>query len=369
MAKFKGRGSLSNHNLLVYLPKKRVVPDKETGKIAGYHIDVQLDQSLMNVNGKRFTYTKDGKEFGAQTNPHLIDKRDTVPETDKNGNPYRHAGQTRTRHDQYYKYDDVAKMAQAAGKDNTLIVQRQVVTDAQGNQKPKYIVHTANDMNKIDKSIPVVGYMYGINADLNLGKQGAYVNTRKPMKPTTNHQFNKTAPDGSENVIDRQYAVTHAAQVLKERDYQKQKAMENAPQETIPGVTGLDQSVSQDKQAQNDAFMPGMDDAGNIPAGFKEEVQANNPDPFEGVDMTNSQPEEAEAKKPEAEKPATKTTAKKSETKKTTAKKSTAKKSTEKKTTKKTTTKKPAEKIDLPSSPDAPQEDENNSKELDHGLE
>ena len=184
------------------------------------------------------------------------------------------------------------------------------------------------------------------------------------MKPTTNHQFNKTAPDGSENVIDRQYAVTHAAQVLKERDYQKQKAMENAPQETIPGVTGLDQPVSQDKQAQNDAFMPSMDDAGNIPAGFKE-AQADNPDPFEGVDMTNIQPEEAEAKKPEAKKPATKTTAKKSETKKTTARKSTAKKSTEKKTT----TKKPVEKIDLPSSPDAPQEDENNSKELDHGLE
>lgn len=95
MANFKGKGSMSNQNVIITFPVKgKRVKD---GKLLGYYADVELNQT---------DYEKSDKK--PQTNPHLV----TYPVTGKNGKSFEN-------HRFFYPVSQVRKMMAPAG-DNTV---------------------------------------------------------------------------------------------------------------------------------------------------------------------------------------------------------------------------------------------------------
>ena len=180
MVKLKGKGAFTAQSLIVTLPKNgEYHQDKDPNKpIVGYFADVQVDQTLKNADKVR-----NGKSE-AQTDPHLVSSR--VQYKDKQGKK-----QFTTNHRLFYSKSQVDKMREAA-------------KSVDKGHKPKIQNYEGAEV-------------LGIKADLTPTNKGLVVNTSKPMSPTSNYTFGK-------NILERQNAVTKAAQAHENDVYEAQKA-------------------------------------------------------------------------------------------------------------------------------------------------
>lgn len=212
MVKLRGKGSLQAQSLIVSLPKNgeyiaKKGPNK--GKLAGYFADVQLDQTLKNPD-----HVKDGKT-AAQTDPHLVSSRVK----------YEKGGKTQysTNHRIFYSKSQVDKMREAANA---------VKKGAKGK------VQQYGDPEKDPKHAVEV---LGIKADLIPTNKGLVVNTSKPMEPTGNYTFGK-------NILERQNAVTKAAQAHENAVYEAQKA-QGKTQDAVKNMQTPEKLADASKQA------------------------------------------------------------------------------------------------------------------------
>lgn len=204
MVKLKGKGAFTAQSLIVTLPKNgEYHQDKDPKKpVIGYFADVQVDQTLKNVQ-----HVRDGKSE-AQTDPHLVSSR--VQYKDKNGDK-----KFTTNHRLFYSKSQVDKMMAAA-------------SDVKKGTKPK--------IQEYDGAT-----VLGIKGDLTPTNKGLVVNTSKPMSPTGNYTFGK-------NILERQNAVTKAAQAHENDVYQAQKAA-GKTQDAVKNVEAPEKSADASKQA------------------------------------------------------------------------------------------------------------------------
>lgn len=174
MVKLKGKGAFTAQSLIVTLTHEVT----KNGKTAGYYADAQIDQTLKKAENVRSGKTD------AQTDPHLASYRRQYKGKD---------GKTRwsTKHDIFYSKSQVDAMKKAA-------------SDVKEGTKPKIQEYKQ-------------GTVLGIKGDLIPTNHGLVINTSKPMAPTSNYTFGK-------NILERQDAVTKAAQAHETDVYEAQKA-------------------------------------------------------------------------------------------------------------------------------------------------
>lgn len=167
MVKLSGKGAFQGVNMIVHVPDNGVI--KKDGKAVAYYLDAELDQSLKNPG--KVSEVADGKNKGAQTDPHLVANR--VKD---------HDGHYWTTHRSWYSAKQADAIMKAAG-------------------------------NKVVDE-PGKGKAYGVKANIfaNAKKQ-LVINTSKDMGPSDNKFFGK-------NTLAKQEAVTKAARELQNSEYE-----------------------------------------------------------------------------------------------------------------------------------------------------
>lgn len=162
MANFKGKGSMSNRNVIITFPEKGRRVDEKTGNVLGYYADVELNQT---------DYDKGGN--APQTNPHLV----TYPVKGKNGKSF-------PNHRFYYPVSQVKKMMAPAG-DNMVYTTK----DPNKSGKDAYTEYDKMEEKPSNFKDNFDSTRIAVNASLmtTMTKYGprVIINTSKPIQAST----------------------------------------------------------------------------------------------------------------------------------------------------------------------------------------
>lgn len=214
MANFKGKGSMSNRNVIITFPEKGRRVDEKTGNVLGYYADVELNQT---------DYLKGGNS--PQTNPHLV----TYPVKGKNGKSF-------PNHRFYYPVSQVKKMMAPAG-DNMVYTTK----DPNKSGKDAYTEYDKMEEKPGNFKDNFDSTRIAVNASLmtTMTKYGprVIINTSKPIQAST-VPFHK-------GDMAKQAESMHVA---KENEESMSKQAEKAQDKTLDPVTGN---------------IPGLDDKSN----------------------------------------------------------------------------------------------------------
>lgn len=226
MANFKGKGSMSNRNVIITFPEKGRRVDQKTGNVLGYYADVELNQT---------DYDKGGN--APQTNPHLV----TYPVKGKNGKSF-------PNHRFYYPVSQVKKMMAPAG-DNMVYTTK----DPNKSGKDAYTEYDKMEEKPSNFKDNFDSTRIAVNASLmtTMTKYGprVIINTSKPITKST-VEFHK-------GDMAKQAQSMHVA---KENEQSMSKQAEKTQDETLDPVTGN---------------IPGLDDKSNKTiVGKNEETRA-----------------------------------------------------------------------------------------------
>ena len=226
MANFKGKGSMSNRNVIITFPEKGRRVDEKTGNILGYYADFELNQT---------DYDKGGN--APQTNPHLV----TYPVKGKNGKSF-------PNHRFYYPVSQVKKMMAPAG-DNMVYTTK----DPNKSGKDAYTEYDKMEEKPSNFKDNFDSTRIAVNASLmtTMTKYGprVIINTSKPITKST-VAFHK-------GDMAKQAQSMHVA---KENEQSMSKQAEKTQDKTLDPVMGN---------------IPGLDDKSNKTiAGKSEETRA-----------------------------------------------------------------------------------------------
>lgn len=224
MANFKGKGSMSNQNVIITFPVKgKRVKD---GKLLGYYADVELNQT---------DYEKSDKK--PQTNPHLV----SYPVTGKNGKSFEN-------HRFFYPVSQVRKMMAPAG-DNTVYTAK----DPDKSGKDAYTEYDKMEEKPKSFKKQFDSIRVAVKASLmtTMTKYGprVIINTSKPIE-ASDVPFHK-------GDMAKQAQSMHAAKLAESqvKTNQKQEIKQQEAENTVDPVMGdipgfADKAVSGKEQAE-----------------------------------------------------------------------------------------------------------------------
>lgn len=211
MAKFSGKGSMANRDVIVTFPVSGIMRNKDHS-IKGYYADVELNQTNYDQKGGTVP----------QTNPHLVtskvaDKKNGGYLKDRNGHDF-------LNHRVFYDLKQVQKIMNA-GKDSKIYTTR----DANKRGKAAFSEFDQNDLadgnNQKMVADNLANVRVGVNASLmsvatkNSGMR-VIINTGKDIKPSQ-------TPFGKGS-MEKQAASMHQAK-LNEAQMAKEDAEKTAP--------------------------------------------------------------------------------------------------------------------------------------------
>lgn len=245
MANFKGKGSMSNQNVIITFPVKgKRVKD---GKLLGYYADVELNQT---------DYEKSDKK--PQTNPHLV----SYPVTGKNGKSFEN-------HRFFYPVSQVRKMMAPAG-DNTVYTTK----DPNKSGKDAYTEYDKMEEKPKNFKKQFDSIRVAVKASLmtTMTKYGprVIINTSKPIEasdvPFHKGDMAKQAQSMHAAKLAESQAKTNQKQETKQADHTKQQETENAVDPVTGDIPGFDDKAASGKEQAEEAVKEGRAVVKNNPA-------------------------------------------------------------------------------------------------------
>lgn len=245
MANFKGKGSMSNQNVIITFPVKgKRVKD---GKLLGYYADVELNQT---------DYEKSDKK--PQTNPHLV----TYPVTGKNGKSFEN-------HRFFYPVSQVRKMMAPAG-DNTVYTTK----DPDKSGKDAYTEYDKMEEKPKNFKQQFDSIRVAVKASLmtTMTKYGprVIINTSKPITasdiPFHKGDMAKQAQSMHVAKLAEGQAKTKQKQETKQADHAKQQEAENTVDPVMGDIPGFADKVASGKEQAEEAVKEGRAIVKNNPA-------------------------------------------------------------------------------------------------------
>lgn len=250
MANFKGKGSMSNQNVIITFPVKgKRVKD---GKLLGYYADVELNQT---------NYEKSDKK--PQTNPHLV----SYPVTGKNGKSFEN-------HRFFYPVSQVRKMMAPAG-DNTVYTTK----DPDKSGKDAYTEYDKMEEKPKSFKQQFDSIRVAVKASLmtTMTKYGprVIINTSKPITasdiPFHKGDMAKQAQSMHAAKLAEGQAKTKQKQEAKQADNTKQQEAENAVDPVMGDIPGFADKAVSGKQQAEEAVKEGRAVVKNNPAAVSQD--------------------------------------------------------------------------------------------------
>lgn len=245
MANFKGKGSMSDQNVIITFPVKGQRFDKKTGKLSGYYADVELNQT---------DYDKSGKT--PQTNPHLV----TYPVKGKNGKSF-------PNHRFFYPVSQVRKMMDPAG-DNTVFTTK----DPTKSGKDAYTEYDKMEKKPANFKDQFDSTRIAVKASLmtTMTKFGprVIINTSKPIT-ASDIPFHK-------GDMAKQAQSMHVAKLAEKpetKENTKAQEAENTVDPVMGNIPGVDKQVVAGRKQSTQAVWQ-KDDGTKVVAGQKQSTQA-----------------------------------------------------------------------------------------------
>lgn len=245
MANFKGKGSMSNQNVIITFPVKgKRVKD---GKLLGYYADVELNQT---------DYEKSDKK--PQTNPHLV----SYPVTGKNGKSFEN-------HRFFYPVSQVRKMMAPAG-DNTVYTTK----DPDKSGKDAYTEYDKMEEKPKSFKQQFDSIRVAVKASLmtTMTKYGprVIINTSKPIEasdlPFHKGDMAKQAQSMHAAKLAEGQEKTDQKQESKQADNAKQQDAENTVDPVMGDIPGFDDKAVSGKEQAEEAVKEGRAVVKNNPA-------------------------------------------------------------------------------------------------------
>lgn len=245
MANFKGKGSMSNQNVIITFPVKgKRVKD---GKLLGYYADVELNQT---------DYEKSDKK--PQTNPHLV----SYPVTGKNGKSFQN-------HRFFYPVSQVRKMMAPAG-DNTVYTTK----DPDKSGKDAYTEYDKMEEKPKSFKQQFDSIRVAVKASLmtTMTKYGprVIINTSKPIEasdvPFHKGDMAKQAQSMHAAKLAEGQEQTNQKQESKQADSAKQQDAENTVDPVTGDISGFDDKAASGKEQAEEAVKEGRAVVKNNPA-------------------------------------------------------------------------------------------------------
>lgn len=250
MANFKGKGSMSNQNVIITFPVKgKRVKD---GKLLGYYADVELNQT---------DYEKSDKK--PQTNPHLV----SYPVTGKNGKSFEN-------HRFFYPVSQVRKMMAPAG-DNTVYTTK----DPDKSGKDAYTEYDKMEEKPKSFKQQFDSIRVAVKASLmtTMTKYGprVIINTSKPITasdiPFHKGDMAKQAQSMHVAKLAEGQAKTKQKQETKQADHAKQQEAENTVDPVMGDIPGFADKAASGKQQAEEAVKEGRAVVKNNPAAVSQD--------------------------------------------------------------------------------------------------
>lgn len=250
MANFKGKGSMSNQNVIITFPVKgKRVKD---GKLLGYYADVELNQT---------NYEKSDKK--PQTNPHLV----SYPVTGKNGKSFEN-------HRFFYPVSQVRKMMAPAG-DNTVYTTK----DPDKSGKDAYTEYDKMEEKPKSFKKQFDSIRVAVKASLmtTMTKYGprVIINTSKPITasdiPFHKGDMAKQAQSMHAAKLAEGQAKTKQKQETKQADNAKQQEAENTVDPVTGDIPGFADKAASGKEQAEEAVKEGRAVVKNNPAAVSQD--------------------------------------------------------------------------------------------------
>lgn len=250
MANFKGKGSMSNQNVIITFPVKgKRVKD---GKLLGYYADVELNQT---------DYEKSDKK--PQTNPHLV----SYPVTGKNGKSFEN-------HRFFYPVSQVRKMMAPAG-DNTVYTTK----DPDKSGKDAYTEYDKMEEKPESFKKQFDSIRVAVKASLmtTMTKYGprVIINTSKPITasdiPFHKGDMAKQAQSMHVAKLAEGQETTKQKQEIKQADNTKQQEAENTVDPVMGDIPGFADKAASGKQQAEEAVKEGHAVVKNNPAAVSQD--------------------------------------------------------------------------------------------------
>ena len=250
MANFKGKGSMSNQNVIITFPVKgKRVKD---GKLLGYYADVELNQT---------NYEKSDKK--PQTNPHLV----SYPVTSKNGKSFEN-------HRFFYPVSQVRKMMAPAG-DNTVYTTK----DPDKSGKDAYTEYDKMEEKPKSFKKQFDSIRVAVKASLmtTMTKYGprVIINTSKPITasdiPFHKGDMAKQAQSMHAAKLAEGQAKTNQKQETKQADNTKQQEAENTVDPVMGDIPGFADKAASGKEQAEAAVKEGRAVVKNNPAAVSQD--------------------------------------------------------------------------------------------------
>ena len=250
MANFKGKGSMSNQNVIITFPVKgKRVKD---GKLLGYYADVELNQT---------NYEKSDRK--PQTNPHLV----SYPVTGKNGKSFEN-------HRFFYPVSQVRKMMAPAG-DNTVYTTK----DPDKSGKDAYTEYDKMEEKPESFKKQFDSIRVAVKASLmtTMTKYGprVIINTSKPITasdiPFHKGDMAKQAQSMHAAKLAEGQAKTKQKQETKQADHAKQQEAENTVDPVMGDIPGFADKAASGKEQAEEAVKEGRAVVKNNPAAVSQD--------------------------------------------------------------------------------------------------